>query len=290
MKHYNMNSQAEKNFPFLVEKAEMHDRFPVHTHSYTEVILVLSGYGFHTSMDGRCEVRRGSVLVIPPPMAHELDSMEHLQVYVLKFDLNRFLLLTETLKNTPGFRSLFLRFAVSRSEAEPSHPLLLTESQLLHAISLIEVISEEFSASKPGSQTVIHTHLLALAAYLSRCYQPEATPVSIQMERILRTVSYMEEHLTEKIHMQQLADLVFLSARQYGRIFHAVYGRSPSSYLSELRFNKACQLMADREIPLGDIWEKCGFSDNAFFYRRFKRRFGVTPKEYRRNLLNTMRN
>lgn len=290
MKHYDMNGQTEKTFPFLAETGEMNDRFPVHTHSYTEVIIVSGGHGFHTCVNGRHKVQRGSVLVIPPPMAHELDSMEHLQVYVLKFDLNHFLLLTETLKNTPGFRSLFLRFAVSRSEAGAAHPLQLTESQLLHVISLLDVIFQEFSASDSGAKTVIQTHLLALAAYLSRCYQPEATPVSIQMERILCTVSYMEEHLTEKIHIQELADLVYLSSRQYGRIFHEVYGRSPSSYLTELRFNRACQLMADRTIPLGAIWEQCGFSDNAFFYRCFRRRFGITPKEYRRKLMNTLKN
>ena len=102
------------------------------------------------------------------------------------------------------------------------------------------------------------------------------------------TISYMEDHLHQSIRMKELADLVFLSTRQYDRIFKEVYGVCPSDYLSELRLNRACQLIASGKYPLGQLWELCGFTDTPFFYRKFKARFGMTPKQYQTKLLSSM--
>lgn len=288
MKCYTFSDQFENNFSFIVEKGELNDFFPIHTHNYTELIVVLNGHGFHKSLNGRQELQRGSVVIVPPPMAHEMEEMKHLEMYVLKFDLHSLPFIHDIFKNDPGFRSLFLQMPISQLDIEPISPFLLNEQQLLHIISLMNVMFLEFSASKPGYTTVIQTHLLALAAYLSRCFHPKQTSVSMQMERLLCTVTYMEDHICQKIHIQELADLVYLSTRQYGRIFREVYGISPSAYLAELRLNRACQLMANPDIPLNAIWEMCGFSDNAFFYRCFRHRFDITPKEYRIKLLDSI--
>ncbi len=86
----------------------------------------------------------------------------------------------------------------------------------------------------------------------------------------------MEENLQNPIRISELSNLTYLSPRQYDRIFQNVYGLSPSAYLAELRLTRACQLMTDRNIT-GNLWTQCGFMDNAYFYRCFKKRFGITP-------------
>lgn len=288
MKEYSIPEQSGDSFPFIAEIGVMNDFFPIHTHSYTELIIVLSGEGIHDSVNGRYSLQRGTVLSVPPPLAHQMEKMKDLEVYVLKFDLNGLLSWDYELKNDPGFRSLFIQLPPSASLGKLTPPLQLTEQQLSHVTSLMKVLLSEYSQRKPGYKAIIRTHLLAMTAYLARCFLPERNTVSTQMERIISTVTYMEENLHRPIRVPELANLVFLSARQYDRIFQNVYGMSPAAYLGELRLNRACLLMTNPQLPLGEIWEQCGFTDNAFFYRCFKKRYGVTPRQYRSQLIATI--
>lgn len=288
MKNYDIVDSSDAGFPFVVERGYLQGLFPEHTHSYTELIVILSGCGWQRSGSSRHELRRGTVITVPPPLAHQMEDMVDLELFVLKFDLNRLLYFQYDLKNNPGFRSLFIQCPPTMQTGNDVPVLQLEESQLIHVISLMEVMEQEFRQRKAGYQVIIRTHLLALTAYLSRCLLPDHTPASQRLEKIIPTVVYMEENLHRTIRIQELAKLVYLSPRQYDRIFKEVYGVSPSTYLSQLRLNRACQLMADRHCSLGEIWERCGFTDNPFFYKQFKKYFGITPKQYRTQLLSSM--
>ena len=52
-------------------------------------------------------------------------------------------------------------------------------------------------------------------------------------------------------------------------------------YLSELRIEKAKELLADVTINVKDIGQKVGYRDSSYFTKVFKRFTGVTPSEYR---------
>lgn len=288
MKIYNISQQTNEDFPFSVEQVEMNGIFPEHAHSYTELIVILDGSGFHTSSNGRYLLQKGSVITVPPPLAHQMEDMIHLNLYVLKFDLSKLISLDYELKNDPGFRSLFIQFPLTNSHAEMVPPLVLTDSQLQHVSSLIQVMLQESIHKKPGYKTIIRTHLFALTAFLSRCFLPEQTVRSLHMNQIMPTVNYMEEHLKETIRIPFLADLVCLSPRQYDRIFQMVYGIPPSTYLSELRLNRSCQMMSTQTLSFREISEQCGFKDVPFFYRCFKKRYGITPKQYRSYLIQSI--
>lgn len=288
MKIYDIAARPDDTFPFAAEHGEMQGDFPEHTHSYTELMVVTGGSGWHISSYGRFPIQPGTVLTVPPPLVHEMRDMQSLRLYVLKFDLTKLIAYNHDLKNDPGFRSLFVHCPVIPQVMEQLRPFILEEKQMEHVIRLSEIIFQEFQERRRGYKVMIRTHLLALTAYLSRCFLPEQTAFSAQMQKILPTISYMEDHFQESIRMKELADLVFLSTRQYDRIFKEVYGVCPSDYLSELRLNYACQLIASGKYPLGQVWELCGFTDNPFFYRKFKARFGMTPKQYQTERLPSM--
>ena len=288
MKTYDIVDSPDNNFPFVAERGILQGLFPEHTHNYTELLVAMSGTGYQRSGNEYCRVTRGTVLTVPPPLAHQMEDMVDLELFVLKFDLNRLISFQYDLQNDPGFRSLFIQCPPALYKGNTVPPLQLNEKQLLHVLGLMEVMYQEFKEQKSGYQVIIRTHLLALTAYLSRCFLPEHTPISQRMEKIIPTVVYMEENLHRNIRIQELAGMIYLSPRQYDRVFKEIYGVSPSRYLAELRLNRACQLMADRNCILGEIWEQCGFTDNPFFYRQFKKRFGVTPKQYRAWLLSSI--
>ncbi len=285
MRVYDITARPDDSFPFSAETSCMNGFFPDHAHNYTELIVVLGGTGWHCSENERCRLEAGAVVTVPPPLTHRIEDMDNLKIYVLKFDLNGLMACDYDLKNDPGFRSLFVQCPPALRHQAPGEPLMLDADQLAHVTDLIGVMTQEFRERKPGYKVIIRTHLLALTAYLSRCFLPSQNSLSLQMEKILPTVTYMEENLHRSIRVPELAEQVFLSTRQYDRIFKEVYGTSPNTYLTQLRLYRACQLMAARSCPLGEIWEKCGFTDNPFFYKKFKAFFGITPREYQQWLV-----
>ena len=65
------------------------------------------------------------------------------------------------------------------------------------------------------------------------------------------------------------------------RLFKAQTGQNLSDYISEKRLNYACTLLGDNTYTVKDVAGLCGYDNYNYFFKVFKKRFGITPKEYR---------
>lgn len=97
-------------------------------------------------------------------------------------------------------------------------------------------------------------------------------------------LSYIETNYPDpKINVDILADHVGLSPSHIQNIFKTATGSTISSYLRNLRIEKATELLEQTDIPISEIAESTGFGSFNYFCTVFKRHHSVTPTEYRAN-------
>jgi len=65
------------------------------------------------------------------------------------------------------------------------------------------------------------------------------------------------------------------------QIFRAETGMTMTRYLNAVRLEKAGTLLLNSDLHIDMIAAECGFNDEKYFMKAFKRSYGVTPTEYR---------
>lgn len=83
------------------------------------------------------------------------------------------------------------------------------------------------------------------------------------------------------IHINDLANDMKLSERQVNRVIHKMFGMSFTQKLIEMRLEKACSQLIETNLPITKITSVCGFSSDKYFYKCFKKKFGLSPREFR---------
>jgi len=96
--------------------------------------------------------------------------------------------------------------------------------------------------------------------------------------------SYIEEHLSEQIPINMLAQLVRLSPYYFCRAFKQSFGVPPHRYHNNQRIELAKTLLADPMRSVTDIGLMLGFSETSSFTSAFGKMTGLTPTAYRRSL------
>lgn len=100
-------------------------------------------------------------------------------------------------------------------------------------------------------------------------------------ERLDVVKSYINDHLHEKIYVEDLANLIPLNAQHFMRVFKRYTGQSVTEYITERRIITASNLLKDTEYPINFIADCVGCENFSYFTKMFKRYSGLTPKEYR---------
>jgi AraC family transcriptional regulator len=98
----------------------------------------------------------------------------------------------------------------------------------------------------------------------------------------LRVVSHIEDRLTGRVRIDEVARFAGLSVSHFSRVFRQTFGTTPHSYVMGRRIDLAQTLMLSTERTLADIAITCGMADQAHFTRCFRRKTGATPREWRR--------
>ncbi|MGB4657885.1 MAG: DUF3788 family protein [Mobilitalea sp.] len=102
-------------------------------------------------------------------------------------------------------------------------------------------------------------------------------------EAIQDSLNYMEEHLSENIEIETLAEVAALSPYYFQRLFGRLVKKPVYEYLKLRRLANASEDLKNKEKRILDVALDYGFSDHANFTRAFKEAYDLTPEEYRFN-------
>lgn len=270
----------DRDFTFHIQKCPLtHDYF-VHTHDFSELVVILKGSAVHI-IDGReVPVTAGQVFLIHGHVSHGYKDVNNIEYINVMFHPDQILQLSE-LKLLSGFQALFYMEPFYRKEMLFKGMLALNEEQLGLVTGLLDVILDEHDNRPEGYRLMIRTYFTALIGLLSRFYAANSGRSENKALRIGEAVTFLEEQFLQPVTLQQLADMAYLSKRQFLRVFTGIYRTTPMDYIIRRRLEYSCTLLRNGDLSISHVAMESGFRDQNYYSRQFRKVYGCTPTEYR---------
>ena len=142
-------------------------------------------------------------------------------------------------------------------------------------------IAEEFSYQRPFADTMttlLVTRLLILISRMVPAADSSGSRDSASQQLAQEVVAFIDENLSLDLTLDFIADHFFISKFYLSRVFRRHMGITTHNYISQRRLFRARQLLYDGHPP-SDVYRLCGYSDYSVFYRAFRERYGVSPRQ-----------
>lgn len=271
----------DPKLPLQVYIRDPQPDFPMHTHGFDELVIILKGTAIHVINNQEFPVKTGDVFVIAQNNEHQYQQMHSLALANILFDPAALMIEQWDIRALPGFHALFSLEPTFRAQHNFRSRLQLPERQLNKINEMIHDLTRETEQRNPGYRVMAKGLFMQLAVMLSRCYSAEPSEESLDLLRIGDAIAHIETNYTEKISLDELAKKSHLSKRHFLRIFNDCIGRSPIDHLMHVRIQKSAELLKYTDRTITDIAFDCGFSDSNYFTRCFRKIMGQTPRQYK---------
>lgn len=105
---------------------------------------------------------------------------------------------------------------------------------------------------------------------------------SVKKQNLQEVKEYLDQHYSEKITLDGLADLFYINKYYLTRVFKEQFGISINSYILQVRITHAKQFLRFTDLSIEKISQECGMNDANYFSRIFKKVEGISPGEFRK--------
>lgn len=147
----------------------------------------------------------------------------------------------------------------------------------------------EMMLASPTQQILI---LLDILDILSRAVQLKPIDLSFaendfkvsETSRFQKVFSYLITHYKEDISLAEIAGIADLSPTSFCRYFKSITQQSFVEVLLEFRIKQACHLLLNTDMAIREIAFQSGFDDIPYFNRIFKKKKGISPKQYKKDV------
>ncbi len=135
---------------------------------------------------------------------------------------------------------------------------------------------------RDGNTEVTHNIVMQLLLQIaSDCYSTSDITYNHTNDVVWDICYYLSENLKDEIDLDFLCQKFGFNKSYLIRKFKKEIGLSPINYLINLRLDNAEKLLKRTDYSVKEISYMCGYQDPTFFSTSFKRKFGVSPLEYR---------
>lgn len=280
--------QSWKKFEFLPCPISVHrteytaDHYSsTHNHDFVQILYCLKGSIAHTIGENVYDCRAGSAVVVVPGMMHSFDASAETSLLYLEIPYNAFenklvdfhpctiaLTLLSRFCREEGFAvPECFEFTDNRKEAEE---LLLsienTDLQPKNTAKLFMLLERFCAMLIPLTSTQIKT--------VKKIYESRARP-------IVEALDYLNTHYAKKIYYPEILRAIALCRTDFYNYFRLFIDTTYSVYLQMVRVCRAHRAIAFTQYSLSYIANMCGFGDNAYMTKCYKKYRGYTPTEER---------
>ena len=242
-----------------------------HYHDFCKLVLLLSGRGEYTVEDRHYSLEAGDILLIGNGQIHRPAFAKGAEYERIIFYISPDFLKKQSTDDC-NLEALF--------EGTYGHVLRLEERRYRKVFDLAEHLEEELKRESYGKSILGNSLLLQLLVRLGRYrdkgqLQAMEQPV-VSDERIKKMLVFMENHITEELSIEELAERFFISRYHMMRLFKKETGQSVYEYLTERRLFLARDLIR-QGVAATESCFRAGFGSYSSFTRAYSKRFGTTP-------------
>jgi AraC family transcriptional regulator of arabinose operon len=181
-----------------------------------------------------------------------------------------------------GFQGLYAKAYLERAQLNESHPIFNANGNPWFETFLKEMDqARNFTRNSDVQlQSLLYRFFAELIASVA---ESKAIPIITNSKEsyIRKAIEFIEIHFSQKISVLDIAQYVGLDRTYLSGLFKEKLGQSLQIYLLQYRMNRACELLKNGELTIGDISRSVGYTDPLLFSKMFKRFNQMSPKAYR---------
>ena len=287
MKEFILSEFAETdNFPFFIQYGFHEGNCYPHGHAdFSELVIVLDGSAFQVVENDAYPIAKGDVFVLDKYTSHSYEDARNFKICNIMFQPEVLFENLQHIRQNIGFQALFVLEPYYAKHHRFCSRLRLKPEDFSAISKLLAEMIHEHTNKQDGWQTILYAKFIQLCTVLSRLYQSEEQSNKDDVVKLATAVAYIEKNFCTDISLADLAQMTGYSERQFHRLFQSAFSAPPSVYITNLRLQKAQLLLKNTNQTIGDISWSCGYSDQNYFSRIFKKYIGLTPTEYKKNAL-----
>ena len=136
--------------------------------------------------------------------------------------------------------------------------------------------------SRSWPEAILHAQpRLSMLSYMAMPGAPDLFRGGLSPALQQRVCEFIETHMAEKVRLEDLSALAGLSPHHFARAFQQSVGIPPHRYLLKRRLEHVERMLKDTQLPLAQIAQVAGFSDQSHLARHFRRMTGMAPSAAR---------
>ena len=242
-----------------------------HFHRDWELLWLLDAPLTINCMQKVLTIQPGDVVIFPPNCTHELTNAQKPSI---------FLCLQISPRLFPSTNNLALEDIRIREYLTPEEfnkvrqTMLDIASAYLHREDQYELLCYGHSA--------LLLHGLIKKLPFRRISAEEAAHITQQNARLLRLVDFVGQNYSHKILLSDFAQQEGCSISYLSHFIRDTMNQTFQEYVDSVRFSVACKMITEGQDSMLSICNAAGFSDYRYFSRAFRKAFGMTPAQYRK--------
>lgn len=248
---------------------------PEHTHSFFEMVYVLSGSGTHLINRHPETFRAGDLYILPPKAAHSLGNNNNCITIMIHPDA--FENIFSGILGGQDCLGDFLKNSLYRNDSETY--LLFHTGYNQEMQDIMMQMLDIMAHADDYTDRVLSGMILLLSTSLMRTHQ-DAVRTAPGNGKNSEIISLIYEHY-DTITLSALAEKLHYTVPYCSKYLKNHLGCNFSELHGKIRFQKAENFLVNSEMTVADISRTLGYENPENFVRAFKQRYRMTPSQYR---------
>lgn len=274
----------KEEFKFLIYENKEVEDYPSHWHIPIEIVMPIENTYTAIFEEITYELHEKDILLVSPGVIHGYKAPPYGKRIFIQIEI-------------PSF---FQMMGKEIDSGVLSPVLLISQTNSPHIYSLVYShimrICKEYKKREPLMEAVIYSSFMEILALIRRntkesaCIENQLNSKQvIYANKFWMICNYIDLHFTDKITLEEVADMAGFSKYHFARLFKEFTSHSFYQYVTQRRIQYASRLLLYPHLSITEIAMDCGFTNLSTFTRMFKIIKQCSPTEYR-NIHNKTEN
>lgn len=247
------------------------NRSDIHTHDFLEISIVLEGQADYTIEEQEFQLNAGQIMLFNPGIHHGEEQRPGTYSHQLHIGLTNISL-----------------DGLKRNHFPTKKAILNLGEYQWEFLDKAWRLVKEYGEEQPEFQLMVKALIIEMLVLILRSLEKvQDNNVTLALSKnakrkqylVNHAIYYLENHHTQEITLEQLADTLYVSPTYLSKVFKESTGMSPINYLIQVRLKHAKELLANDQLTIREISQAVGYQDAYHFSKLFKKYYGVSPSQ-----------